>query len=73
MLNFLYLIFISLIIIMLSHYGLNYIKDTFISDRQNDILSIQAEKYKEIINDITSNTESVEDELLQFALTESNK
>ena len=50
MLNFLYLIFISLIIIMLSHYGLNYIKDTFVSDRQNDILSIQAEKYKEIIN-----------------------
>ena len=73
MLNFLYLIFISLIIIMLSHYGLNYIKNTFINDKNDDILSIQAEKYKEIINDITSNTESVEDELLQFALTESNK
>ena len=28
MLNLLYLIFISLIIIMLSHYGLNYIKNT---------------------------------------------
>lgn len=73
MLNLLYLIFISLIIIMLGHYGLNYIKNTFINDRQNDILSIQAEKYKEIINDITSNTESVEDELLKFALDESNK
>jgi hypothetical protein len=58
---------------MLGHYGLNYIKNTFINDRQNDILSIQAEKYKEIINDITSNTESVEDELLKFALDESNK
>ena len=73
MLNLLYLIFISLIIIMLSHYGLNYIKNTFINDKNDDILSIQAEKYKEIINDITSNTESIEDELLQFALTESNK
>ena len=58
---------------MLSHYGLNYIKNTFINDKNDDILSIQAEKYKEIINDITSNTESIEDELLQFALTESNK
>lgn len=73
MLNFLYLIFISLIIIMLSHYGLNYIKRTFIKDKNHDILSIQAEKYKEIIHDITCNTESPEDELLQFALDESNK
>lgn len=73
MLNLLYLIFISLIIIMLCHYGLNYIKNTFINNKNDDILSIQAEKYKEIINDITSNTESIEDELLQFALTESNK
>lgn len=73
MLNLLYLIFISLIIIILSHYGLNYFKNTFITDKHDDILSIQAQKYKEIIDDMTSNTISVEDELLQFALDECNK
>ena len=73
MLNLLYLIFISLIIIILCHYGLNYFKNIFISDKHDDILSIQTQKYKEIIDDMTSNTKSDEDELLQFALDECNK
>lgn len=71
--NLLYLIFVSLIIIGGCHYGFSYLQEKMV-DKQQDIISIQTQKYKDIIDEITNPTHnSIEDELLQFALDESNK
>ena len=56
------------------HYGFNYVNKTFIVEKHYDILSIHTQKYKDIIEDITTpEPVSMEDELLQFALDESIK
>ena len=79
--------FFSLCIIMFFHYFYNYLIKTYTTPITKDIVDIQTQKYKNIINTLNSETdrktiepsieeipivneESMEDELLQHALSE---
>ncbi len=81
------IVFFSLCIIMFFHYFYNYLIKTYTTPITKDIVGIQTQKYKNIINTLNSETdrktnepiieeipivneESMEDELLQHALSE---
>mgnify|MGYP001489205470 FL=1 len=81
------IVFFSLCIIMFFHYFYNYLIKTYTTPITKDIVDIQTQKYKNIINTLNSETdrktiepsieeipivneESMEDELLQHALSE---
>lgn len=81
------IVFFSLCIIMCFHYFYNYLIKTYTTPITKDIVGIQTQKYKNIINTLNSETdrkpiepsieeipivneESMEDELLQHALSE---
>jgi len=48
-------IIISIIIILGVHYFWNYLKDTYSTKKTRDLVNIQIDKYKKILNDIQNN------------------
>jgi hypothetical protein len=45
-------IIVSLFIILIAHYGWNYIKDTYSKKKTKDLVSSQTEKYKSMLNEL---------------------
>jgi hypothetical protein len=48
-------IIISIIIILGLHYFWNYLKETYTTKKTRDLVNIQIDKYKKILNDIQNN------------------
>jgi predicted PurR-regulated permease PerM len=48
-------IIISIIIIVGVHYFWNYLKETYTTKKTRDLVNIQIDKYKKILNDIQNN------------------
>jgi len=48
-------IIISIIIILGVHYFWNYLKETYTTKKTRDLVNIQIDKYKKILNDIQNN------------------
>lgn len=65
-------IIISITIILIGHYLLNYLKDTFTVSKHRNIYHSQIEKYKSIIEELENPTvenaiNEEEDDLIKFA------
>ncbi len=58
MLHIIKIFSISFIIIFLLHQCWNYIKNTYSTKKTKDVLSFQTQKYKSIIQELLSNTQS---------------
>ena len=71
--DYIQFIIISIIIIICLHHLYNYMIENYTKD-EKDVLSIQTQKYKKIIEDLSkkeeSNNKNKEQELLDFALNE---
>ena len=61
----------SLIIILCLHFLYDYFINNFTHKNEKDVLSIQTQKYKKIIDDLTKENENKEKDLLEFALNQS--
>jgi len=53
--NILFQIFISIIIIFSIHYLYNYFKNTYSTKKTKDIIGIQVQKYQDILNELQQN------------------
>ena len=51
--NYLYTIAISILIVYILHQLWEYIKDSYSTKRTKDLIGIQTEKYKKIIDDLS--------------------
>lgn len=80
--NFIKISAICFIVIIFMNQSFEYIKQNFLKENYSDILNIQTQKYKDIIDDLSKpdsdyNEENEDDnsesELLQFAMEECNK
>ena len=80
--NFIKISAICFIVIVFMNQSFEYIKQNFLKENYSDILNIQTQKYKDIIDDLSKpdsnyNEENEDDnsesELLQFAMEECNK
>ena len=80
--NFIKITAICFIVIIFMNQSFEYIKQNFLKENYSDILNIQTQKYKDIIDDLSKpdsnyNEENEDDnsesELLQFAMEECNK
>lgn len=70
-------IIISIIIITIIHYLFNYCKDNFTTKKTKDVVNIEIEKYKSILEEIDNHSHTIslpekcatnqENELLAFA------
>jgi hypothetical protein len=86
--NIIQTIILSLLILCVIHYLCNYIQENFITKKTKDVYGNQHKKYKEIIDELQKTMEnttnqkqeqqetidfhSIENELLEFANTQSN-
>ena len=72
--DYIQFIIISIIIIICLHHLYNYMIENYTRKDEKDVLSIQTQKYKTIIEDLSkqedSNNHNKEQELLDFALNE---
>jgi len=53
--NILFQIFISIIIIFSLHYLYNYFKNTYSTKKTKNIVDIQVQKYQDILNELQQN------------------
>ena len=72
--DYIQFIIISIVIIICLHHLYNYMIDNYTHKQEKDVLSIQTQKYKKIIEDLSkqeqTNNQNKEQELLDFALNE---
>lgn len=80
--NFIKITAICFIVIIFMNQSFEYIKQNFLKENYSDILNIQTQKYKDIIDDLSkldsnyheeNEDDNSESELLQFAMEECNK
>lgn len=80
--NFIKITAICFIVIIFMNQSFEYIKQNFLKENYSDILNIQTQKYKDIIDDLSkpdsnyheeNEDDNSESELLQFAIEECNK
>lgn len=65
----------SLCLILLCHYTFHYLKENYTTPVTKDVITMQTQKYKNIINtlnesNIVSPPEEIEDDLLNHALSQ---
>jgi len=53
--SLLFNIIVSIIIILIIHYLWNYLKDTYSTKKSRDLVNIQIDKYKKILDNIQNN------------------
>ena len=59
-------IIISIIIIVLIHYLFNYLKDTYTTKKTKDLVKIQTEKYKTILDEMMNKKNDVDENMFIF-------
>jgi hypothetical protein len=59
-------IIISIIIIILIHYLFNYLKDTYTTKKTKDLVKIQTDKYKTILDEMMNKKNDADENMFIF-------